>query len=185
MIRWTVGLAAMLLCGGCFVSYGFAAGPTLDTDLDLGMQVSLRAEIGLPISDVSGVAEVIRIDAAPPGFASPQVSPVVGFDYFHILEDDEVALRAGIRARFQFEWADTFQTWIGGGASFAVLPELDVSDNEYDEHTFLGFELEGYYTDDSAAEVAEGEDAPSLGIFSLMLAYEHVIIDEDPWGEDW
>jgi len=187
MTRWIVGLAASLLCGGCFTSYGFAAGPTLDTNLDLGMQVSLRAEIGVPLGDENAIAEVIRVDGAPPGFATPHITPVVGFDYFHLLEDEEVAFRVGLRARFQMAWdqSNDFHAWIGAGGSFAVLPELEVYDNDSDEHTLLGFELEGYYMDDSAAEVPEGEEPPHLGVFALMLAWEQVIMDEDPFEDDW
>jgi hypothetical protein len=187
MNRRTIGLAlaVALACPGCFASYGFGVGPTLDTNLDLGVQVSLRAEIGIPLGDENALAEVIRVDGAPPGLVTPHVTPVVGFDYFHLLPDEEIAFRVGLRARFQMSWDDTFHAWIGAGGSFAVLPELESYDNDSDEHTLLGFELEGSYMDDSAAEVAEGEDPPRIGFFSLMLVWEQVIMDEDPWGGDW
>jgi hypothetical protein len=185
MNRWTVVLAAALLGSGCFAGYGAAVGPTVDTAGEVGMQLSLRGEFGLPFTDHSAISETVRVDAAPPGLVTPHVTPVVGMDYFHLLEDDDVAFQVGLRARFQFTWAEQFQAWIGAGLSFAVLPELEVYDNDSDEHTLLGFELEGYYTDDSAADVPEGQHAPRRGIFGLSLVWKQVYLDEDPFDDLW
>ena len=185
MNRWVPVVLAALSSGGCFVSYGFGVGPTVDTRGEIGMQLSMRANIGAALSDHDGISEMLRVDAAPPGLATPQVSPVLGLDYFNI-SDDGLAFRAGIRARFQLAWEDVFRGWIGAGGSFAVLPELENDDNDSDEHTLLGIELEGSYMDDSEADPPEGEEVPSIGFFSLMLVFEQVYLEEDSFfDDDW
>ena len=177
-MRGTIPVAVVLFvlaalpCAGCMTSYGFAVGPTVDTRGEVGMQLSARASIGIPFGDENAIAEVIRVDAAPPGFSLPHVSPVVGFDYLHELEDDGLAIRAGIRGRFQLAWEDHFRSWIGVGLSLGILPTLDVSGNDSDEFTHLGVEFEGYWLEDDSAEVPEGQDQPTIGLFGVSLVYE-------------
>lgn len=180
MIRWVPVALAALMSGGCFVGYGFGVGPTVDTNGTVGMQLSLRANVGAALSGEDGISETIRVDAAPPGLVTPQVSFVAGVEYFNLTED-EVAFRAGMRARFQFAWEEEFRVWIGAGGSFAVLPEIENRDNDSDEHTLLGFELEGYYMD-QGSEPEPGEvEAPSYGLFSLLFVWEQVYLDDDPF----
>jgi hypothetical protein len=183
MNRWVPAVLAALSSGGCFMSYGFGVGPTVDTRGEIGMQLSVRANVGAALSDNDGISELLRVDAAPPGLVTPQVSPVLGMDYFNIT-DDGLAFRAGIRARFQLAWEEEFRDWIGAGGSFAVLPELENHDNDGDEHTLLGFELEGYYLDHSEADPPDGEEVPSIGFFSLMLVYEQVYLEGDSFFDD-
>jgi hypothetical protein len=166
-------------------SYGFAVGPTVDTRGEVGVQFSARASIGIPVGDENAIAEVIRVDAAPPGFSAPHVSPVVGFDYVHELEDDELAIRAGIRGRFQLAWEDQFRSWIGAGLALAILPTLDVPHDDSDQYTHVGVEFEGYWLTDDSAEVPEGQDKPSIGLFGVSLVYEEIFIDEDPFDDLW
>jgi hypothetical protein len=177
--------AAAVLCAGCMTSYGFAAGPTVDTRGEVGMQFSARMSIGVPLSEENALAEVVRVDAAPPGLSLPHVSPVVGFDYVHELEDDELAVRAGIRARFQLAWEDPFRSWIGVGLSLGILPTLGISGNDSGEFTHVGVEFEGYWLEDDAAEVPEGQHPPQIGQFGVSLVYEEITIDNDPFDDWW
>ena len=67
-----------------------------------------------------------------------------------------------------------------------MLPEIENHDNDGDEHTLLGFELEGYYLDDSEADPPEGEAAPAIGFFSLMFVWEQVYLEDDSFfDDDW
>ncbi|MBI5499361.1 MAG: hypothetical protein HY907_03900 [Deltaproteobacteria bacterium] len=184
MRRWAPAALAALFSGGCFVSYGFGVGPMVDTRGEVGMQLSVRANIGVAMSDDDGLSEMIRVDAAPGGFVTPHVTPVVGLDYF-VLTEDEIAYRVGLRARFQMAWEEVFRAWVGAGGSFAVLPEVENDDNDSDDHTLLGFELEGYYMDDSAEDPPEGQDATSIGLFSLMFVFEQVYLEADPFDDFW
>ena len=184
-------IAAILLAvatlpfAGCFASYGFAAGPTVDTRGEMGMQFSARCSFGVALSDESALAETVRADLTPPGLSTPAVSPTVGLDYVHELEDDDLAIRAGIRARFQLAWEDPFRAWIGVGLSLGILPTLDISGNDSDEYTHVGVELEGYWLEDSTTEVPEGQDPEQIGLFGVSLVYEEIVLDDDPLEDSW
>ncbi len=171
--------------GGCFTSYGFALGPTVDTRGNVGLQVSVRASIGVPFGDQDAIGEVLRVDAAPPGLAVPQVSPTVGIVYVHEPEDDGLAIQAELLGRFQLAWEDSFRSWIGVGASLGLLPTLDVPDNDTGDYTHLGVELEGYFLADDNAKVPEGQSPPRMGLFGVSLVYEQIYIDQDPFGDIW
>ena len=188
-VRGSGRTAALLLVaslgGGCAISYGFSAGPMVDTEGTIGFQLGAHASFGVAFDEQNGLQEVIGVAGSPPGIAAPHVTPYVGLDYVWESDDDSLGVRVGLRSRFQLSWDETFHAWIGAGGALAILPELAVDDNDSNEYTHLGVELEGYYLGDENAEVPEGEDGPDIGLFGVSLIYEEMWLDEDPFEDTW
>jgi len=179
-----VGLAlAAMLTGGCAATWGFGVGPTVDTDGNVGLQLTARASVGVPADEENGIVEMIGFSVAPPGLATPEVAPEVGLDYVHESQEDGVGVRAGIRTRFQFDGREDWHWWFGAGLALAIQPTLDVADNDSTEYTHVGVEFTGYWLTDETVEVPEGQAAPDKGLFGVSLIYEEVILDEN-WLED-
>jgi hypothetical protein len=179
VVLWGLG------SGGCFAGYAIAAGPTVDTEGTMGVQLGVRLNVGVALSDESAISETIGVQAALPGLTAAAGGPLVGFDYFHYLSDDEVALRGGIRAKVTFgEAEDGFvHSWIGFGGAFAALAELDVPHNQSENHATLGVELEGWYYEDATEERPVDVPGEPLGQFGVNLIFEWFVLDDDPW--DW
>ncbi len=177
--------AAVMLAGGCAATWGFGVGPTVDTDGNVGVQLTARGSVGAPFGEEDGIVEMIGLSTTPPGVASPGVAPELGIDYVHESLEDDLGVRAGLRTRFALDGGDDWHWWFGAGLALAILPTLDVADNESDEFTHVGVELSGYWLTDESAEVPEGEGAPEKGLFGISLIYEEVLLDEDWFEETW
>ena len=177
-----LALAAMLT-GGCAATWGFGVGPTVDTDGNVGLQLTARASVGVPADEENGIVEMLGFSVAPPGLSTPEVAPELGLDYVHESQEDGVGVRAGIRTRFQLDGREDWHWWFGAGLALAILPTLDVADNDSTEYTHVGVEFTGYWLTDETVEVPEGQAAPDKGLFGVSLIYEEVILDEN-WLED-
>ena len=171
--------------GGCYVGYAITAGPTVDTAGTVGAQVGLRAIIGVAFDDESALSETIGLQGALPGMTSAAGGPIVGFDYLNYSDEDEFAWRAGLRAKVTFGDAADGNThsWLGAGGAVAALAELDVEHEQYENHSTLGVELEGWYYEDITEERPVDVPGEQLGQFGVNLVYEWFMLDDDPM--DW
>ena len=177
-----VVVAAAMPAVGCAATWGFGVGPTVDTDGNVGLQLTARASVGVPADEENGIVEMIGFSVAPPGLATPEVAPEVGLDYVHESQDDGVGVRAGIRSRFLFDGRDDWHWWFGAGLALAILPTVDDT-ADGTEYTHVGVEFTGYWISDETVDVPEGQSVPDKGLFGVSLIYEEVILDQD-WLED-
>jgi hypothetical protein len=165
---------------GCVATYGFGVGATADTEGNVGAQLTLRGGLGIALDPDWGLGESLRVDASPPGFGLPQVSPVIGIDSVTELDDDGIGIHVGLRGRAHLEFEGGFAGWVGPGLSLAVLPILD-TDDDSDTYTHLGPEIEGYLL--VPAEEDNPDPGDYRGFFSLSLLWERVVMpDPGDWG---
>lgn len=185
-IMWMRALLVIwgLSTGGCYVGYAIAVGPTVDTSGAVGAQLGARLIVGMAVDEENAVGEMLGVQGGLPGMTAASVGPLVGLDYFHYFEDDEVAVRAGLRAKATFGEGDDglLHSWIGVGGAVAFLSELDVDHDSSDNHSTLGLELEGWYWEDVSEERPVDVPGEPLGQFGLNLVYEWFMLDDDPLG---
>ncbi|MBN1772481.1 MAG: hypothetical protein JXB32_14525 [Deltaproteobacteria bacterium] len=183
---WTRVLLVLwgLSAGGCYVGYAIAVGPTVDTSGTVGAQLGLRAILGTALDEENAISETLGVQGSLPGMTAAAGGPIVGLDYFHYFEEDEVGLRAGLRAKATFLEQDDGQvhSWVGVGGAVAFLPELDVSHEQHENHSTLGLELEGWYYEDVSEEQPVDLESDALGQFGLNLVFEWFMLDDDPIG---
>jgi hypothetical protein len=165
----TAAAIACALTAGCAAGLGIALGPRVDTDGAAGIELAVRGDFGMGVE-----AQAIVAEAGPAGgvgFAPTAafVGVDAGFAYQQELVDRDLALRGGVRSRFQWTHGDDWGNAIGVGGAFAVLPTLRETDT-WTEH--LGAEAAGYWL--STAPAPGADDRGSVGLFSLMLVYSRL-----------
>jgi len=163
-----VALAASWLVG-CAAGFAVGLGPRVDTEGAFGIEFSARGDFGIGVESQAIVAEVGAVGAASFSPPAPSAGFDAGFAYQQELLDLDLALRGGLRSRFQWTHGDGWENAMGLGGAFAVLPTLRETDT-WTEH--LGAEAAGYWL-----SVAPGPGEGSRGnegLFSLMLVYSRL-----------
>jgi len=160
---------AAWFASGCAAGFAVCAGPRVDTAGAFGIELAVRGDFGMGVEAQAIVAEAGA--AGGLGFApsTPSVGVDAGFAYQQELVERDLALRGGLRSRFQWTRGDDWENAMGLGGAFAVLPTLRETET-WTEH--LGVEAAGYWL-----SVAPGPGEGSRGnegLFSLTLVYSRL-----------
>jgi len=156
-------------CVGCAAGFAVGLGPRLDTEGAFGIELVARGDFGMGVESQAIVAEAGPLGAASFSPAAPSVGLDAGFAYQQELALRDLALRGGIRGRFEWTHGDDWQNAMGVGGAFAVLPTLRETDT-WTEH--LGAEAAGYWL--SVEPGPRADERGDVGLFSLLLVYSRL-----------
>lgn len=162
----TFVLASALL--GCAGGYRLGASPTLDTNLRAGFVAHASGNVGIATSRRRAAVLVAGVEGgvqANP--AAPVLLPIVGAEYFHASDANDLTFRVGARARFLFAFEqDEARKEVGSGIVVAILPSIGrASGSGYKN---LGVEVQAQIM----APLDAATDAPLYGLFSVGAVYD-------------
>jgi hypothetical protein len=164
-----VAALAASCCLGCAAGFAVGLGPRVDTDGVVAIEIGLRGDFGMGVESQAIVAEAGAAGGVGFSPAAPSVGVDAGFAYQQELVDTDLALRGGLRSRFQWTHGDDWRNAMGLGGTFAVLPTLREGDT-WTEH--LGAEAAGYWL--SVEPGPRADERRNTGLFSLMIVYSRL-----------
>jgi hypothetical protein len=160
---------------GCAAGFSVGLGPRIDTEGRPGLEIVARGDFGMGVELQAIVAEAGATGGVDFSPAAPLLGTDAGFAYQQELVSHAVALRGGVRGRFQWRDDDNWRNALGVGGAFAVLPTLRETET-WTEH--LGAELSGTWL---SVEPPRGRDGRgNVGLFSLLLVYSRLIAVAGP-----
>ena len=176
LLRALVLAAAVIAVGpGCAAGFSVGLGPRIDTEGVPGFEIVARGDFGMGVELQAIVAEAGATGGLDFSPTAPLLGADAGFAYEQELDAHPVALRGGVRARFQWRDDDGWENAMGVGGAFAVLPTLRETET-WTEH--LGAELSGTWL--SVAPRPGEADRRNVGLFSLLLVYSRLVAVAGP-----